>query len=510
MSTVVFETSGAKVLWVVLATLLSRASASSWDGRNAVVFDDYVPHQQYLMVIANQNVSEYSVDDPGGHRHLLMPIWAYQMAAGYLFFICVIGLILNTIVVIVLLNDPKKMTPLNWMLLNLACSDGIIAGFGAPISAAAAFHCGWPFSHELCVVYAMIVSTTGIASITTLSALAMLRCKLVVQKHVHPPNRISAFTNHSVRLQRHQAALLLTLIWSYSLAVTCPPLFGWGHYDREAGHISCSVNWELKVVNNRSYIFYVFAMGQLVPSVVVVVSYFSILHVVRKKTRRRDAAEKRSTVMVAVMIGAFIITWTPYSILALVEFFSDEQTVSPVWATVPCIFAKTAVVLNPIIYGFLNTQFRLTWEKFSIRFLGRPGRPYSGQLAATSSNEQPQTRQLADFSPAGRLTKILAQSINSSSKTRQNLSSPPCLVERQQQQEGEEKQESVLIDDPNQLPSPSLISPASEATATRLSNPCVGMVGDEQKEQPVSLEIVRYLPNADLHRIRMLHPLGMY
>jgi hypothetical protein len=24
----------------------------------------------------------------------------------------------------------QKMTPLNWMLLNLACSDGLIAGFG--------------------------------------------------------------------------------------------------------------------------------------------------------------------------------------------------------------------------------------------------------------------------------------------------------------------------------------------------------------------------------------------
>ncbi len=65
----------------------------------------------------------------------------------------------------------------------------------------------------------------------------MFRCKLVVQKHVHPPNRISAFTNHSVRMERHQAALLFALIWSYSLAVTCPPLFGWGHYDLEAGHI---------------------------------------------------------------------------------------------------------------------------------------------------------------------------------------------------------------------------------------------------------------------------------
>ncbi len=106
MSTVVFVRSGAKVLWVFLATFLSCARASSLDGRN-VVFGDYVPHQQYLIVIANKNVSEYSMDDPSGRHHLLMPIWAYQIAASYLFFICVIGLVLNTIVVIVLLNDPK-------------------------------------------------------------------------------------------------------------------------------------------------------------------------------------------------------------------------------------------------------------------------------------------------------------------------------------------------------------------------------------------------------------------
>ena len=78
----------------------------------------------------------------------------------------------------------------------------------------------------------------------------MLRCKLVVQKHAHPPNRISAFTNHSVRLERHQAALLLTLIWSYSLAVTCPPLFGWGHYDREAAHIRFLVDSMSKDIRN--------------------------------------------------------------------------------------------------------------------------------------------------------------------------------------------------------------------------------------------------------------------
>jgi c-opsin len=81
----------------------------------------------------------------------------------------------------------------------------------------------------------------GIGSITTLTALALWRCQLVVYC---PANRSGAFANHhsgggggSAKLGRIQAAVLLTLIWSYSLAVTCPPLFGWGRYDREAAHI---------------------------------------------------------------------------------------------------------------------------------------------------------------------------------------------------------------------------------------------------------------------------------
>jgi c-opsin len=73
-----------------------------------------------------------------------------------------------------------------------------------------------------------------------------------------------------------------------------------------------------------------------------------------------EAAEKRSTVMVAVMIAAFLIAWTPYSILALTETFNSKNygnsSISPVLATVPSLLAKTSSVLNPIIYGFLNTQ----------------------------------------------------------------------------------------------------------------------------------------------------------
>lgn len=92
-----------------------------------------------------------------------------------------------------------------------------------------------------------------------------------------------------------------------------------------------------------------------------------------------DAAERRVTIMVACMIGAFLVAWTPYSVLALVETFADaapaalaagdalplsrpvhRSSVSPGAATVPSLFAKTSAIFNPLIYGLLNTQVTST------------------------------------------------------------------------------------------------------------------------------------------------------
>ena len=125
----------------------------------------------------------------------------------------------------------------------------------------------------------------------------------------------------------------------------------------------------------------------------------------RNPKSNSDAAEKRVTVMVACMVGAFMAAWTPYSILALFETFignvgqhqqqtsnisssftigghqqtrheanrqmDDEKSneaenffyyvgaISPAFATIPSLFAKTSAVLNPLIYGLLNTQVNI-------------------------------------------------------------------------------------------------------------------------------------------------------
>ena len=60
------------------------------------------------------------------------------------------------------------------------------------------------------------------------------------------------------------------------------------------------------------------------------------------------------------MVGSFLVAWMPYSVLSLLEVFNSngiiDVTISPATATIPSLFAKTSVVFNPLVYGFMSSQ----------------------------------------------------------------------------------------------------------------------------------------------------------
>ncbi len=85
------------------------------------------------------------------------------------------------------------------------------------------------------------------------------------------------------------STVICFLIWNYCVWIYC----------------SCSVNWESKMANNRSFILYMFAFGLFVPLVVIVVSYFSILRVVKKVNRPASAIIDRKIIVYCVTKGLF-------------------------------------------------------------------------------------------------------------------------------------------------------------------------------------------------------------
>ena len=82
--------------------------------------------------------------------------------------------------------------------------------------------------------------------------------------------------------------------------------------------------------------------------------------------------------MVVYMIGAYLVAWTPYSIMALVETFydysspRDQGVFSAAMATIPSLFAKTSCVTNPLVYGLLNPLFRSACLKLWARACPKP------------------------------------------------------------------------------------------------------------------------------------------
>ncbi|CAH2041624.1 unnamed protein product, partial [Iphiclides podalirius] len=305
----------------------------------------------------------YSVQFNGtlmGHYEefpLLMPRWGYVASAFVLFLIGFFGFFLNLMVILIMFKDRQLWTPLNIILFNLVCSDFSVSFLGNPFTLISALFHRWIFGHSMCVLYGFFMALLGITSITTLTVISFERYMMVTRPF------------SSRHLTSNGAIMLVVFIWAYSLALTTPPLFGWGNYVNEAANIRtieelwygsfrapedrstcrprpyavhqhsplsrqiltlkppllngdttrssvscCSVNWHEQSLNTLTYILFLFAMGQILPFAVITFSYVNIIRTLKK--------------------------------------------VSPGASVIPALVAKSSICYNPLIYVGMNTQFR--------------------------------------------------------------------------------------------------------------------------------------------------------
>eukprot|EP00062_Callorhinchus_milii_P027337 gi/632990519/ref/XP_007884203.1/ PREDICTED: red-sensitive opsin-like [Callorhinchus milii] len=62
--------------------------------------------------------------------------------------------------------------------------------------------------------------------------------------------------------------------------------------------------------------------------------------------------------MVVVMVAAFCLCWGPYACFAMFSALNPGYAFHPLVASIPSYFAKSSTIYNPIIYVFMNRQFR--------------------------------------------------------------------------------------------------------------------------------------------------------
>ncbi|XKL62721.1 hypothetical protein PGB90_002554 [Kerria lacca] len=246
----------------------------------------------------------------------------------------------------------QLLTPMNAILLNQACADFGIAFFGNPVAFYNALHGNWMLGVNYCIIYGFMMSVFGICSIFTLSVLAYQRYNIIC----HP----FSITSH---LSWTEAKICIAGTWICSLILSIPPLFGWGSYKPEAANIRKK---HTLISDGMRTLMFVTKIVDLIRTYANSMrNRYNIRQDVKTETsgpnvRKVKKAETHVATMVFIMVLAFFVTWGPYAVFTLIITFSDIK-LSNTFAIAPSLFAKSSVCYNPIIYFFLNSQFRKSW-----------------------------------------------------------------------------------------------------------------------------------------------------
>ncbi|KAI4871574.1 hypothetical protein NFI96_033266 [Prochilodus magdalenae] len=278
--------------------------------------------------------------------------WNYTFLACLMFVVTSLSLTENFTVMLVTFKFKQLRQPLNYIIVNLSVADFLVSLIGGTISFLTNA-CGYFFLGKwACVLEGFAVTFFGIVALWSLAILAFERFFVICR-----PLK-------NVRLGGKHAALGLLFVWSFSFICTIPPVFGWNSYTVSKIGTTCEPNWYSTDYSDHTYIITFFVTCFILPLGVIIVSYGKLMQKLRKvsnthgrlgNTRKPDRAVAR---MVIVMIIAYMVGWTPYAAFSITVTACPTINIDPRLAAAPAFFSKTAAVYNPVIYVFMNKQFR--------------------------------------------------------------------------------------------------------------------------------------------------------
>ncbi|XP_051503901.1 opsin-VA-like [Myxocyprinus asiaticus] len=278
--------------------------------------------------------------------------WNYHFLAALMFIVTTLSLSENFAVMLVTFRFKQLRQPLNYIIVNLSLADFLVSLTGGTISFLTNFHGYFFLGKWACVLEGFAVTFFGIVALWSLAVLAFERFFVICRPL------------GNIRLRNKHAALGLLFVWTFSFIWTIPPVLGWSSYTVSKIGTTCEPNWYSGSFHDHTFIITFFTTCFVLPLGVIIVCYCKLLRKLRKVSNTHGRLgnarkpERQVTRMVVVMIVAFMVAWTPYAAFSIIVTAHPSIHLDPRLAAVPAFFSKTAAVYNPIIYVFMNKQFR--------------------------------------------------------------------------------------------------------------------------------------------------------
>ncbi|NXX20232.1 OPRD protein, partial [Podargus strigoides] len=274
----------------------------------------------------------------------------------------------------------KMKTATNIYIFNLALADAL-ATSTLPFQSAKYLMETWPFGELLCKVVLSIDYYNMFTSIFTLTMMSVDRYVAVC----HPVKALDFRTPAKAKIINVCIWVLSSLIGvpimamaqTTFIAATPPALIILSPTD---GVVLCTLQFpDPPIYWDTVTKICVFIFAFMVPILVITICYG--LMILRLKSVRllsgskeKDRNLRRITRMVLVVVAAFIICWTPIHIFVIVWTLVDIDKKNPyVVASLHfCIaLGYTNSSLNPVLYAFLDENFKRCFREFCLPFRAR-------------------------------------------------------------------------------------------------------------------------------------------
>lgn len=274
------------------------------------------------------------------------------------FMIFFIGFFGNLFVILVMVQKRGNQRLVDKFVLNLAIAD-LVFVCTLPFWALTEASDSWWFGEELCKFSSYAISVNRCSSILFLMGMSVERF-LVMNKH---------WDSRSLGTKRN-TNITCSCIWVFSFLLGIPSLL-YRKLIPVGDRFACQ-DEDPSVI----YIFTVLCLTFLLPLGVILFCYCSIFSMLRSHVnpgKKTNHALK----IIFVIIGAFICCWLPfntftaiityYGVIQNIDFSCEALKALRRGVIISACLAFTNSCINPIIYAFMDQQFR---QKVLKNFLG--------------------------------------------------------------------------------------------------------------------------------------------
>uniref|UniRef100_A0A8C3C3J0 Opioid related nociceptin receptor 1 n=2 Tax=Anatidae TaxID=8830 RepID=A0A8C3C3J0_CAIMO len=253
----------------------------------------------------------------------------------------------------------KMKTATNIYIFNLALADTLCL-MTLPFQGTDTFLGFWPFGNVLCKIAISIDYYNMFTSTFTLTMMSVDRYIAIC----HPIKALDIRTPH-------KAKVVNVCIWALASVFGIPAMV-MGSAENENNEIDCLIKLPSPVDYwDPVFGICVFLFSFMIPVLIITICYSLMIRRLKNVrvlsgSKEKDRNLRRITRMVLVVVAVFIICWTPIQIFVLVQCLGAKAE-SELELAISCFCTALGYAnssLNPVLYAFLDENFKACFKKF--------------------------------------------------------------------------------------------------------------------------------------------------